>query len=175
MIGILSLILLLCIYFPICYVFVKKRQSKVVRFILIPLAVLFFPIFYIIIYINIPYYHLEPFEGKVINAITKEPIQGARVKAVYWKRLPSVAGTISFIADSQVAYTLQNGQFRIPEVSQWFGDKNGNPGGDISVDKNRYARFPSSLSKAVNFRPGHAPSDTKAIGVRPTQLTDMFL
>ena len=66
MIGILSLILLLSIYFPIFYIFIKKRKKKIVRFVLIPLAVLFFPIFYHIICLNISYYHLEPFEGKVI-------------------------------------------------------------------------------------------------------------
>ena len=159
MIGVLSLILLLGVYFPIFYIFVKKRKKKIVRFVLIPLAVLFFPIFYLIIYLNIPYYHLAPFEGKVIDAVTKDPIQGAQTKARYTKSYPSVAGSITHTVDSQKAYTNQNGEFRIPEVSRWFGDKNGNPEGDINVEKDGYARFPSPLSHAVGFNISEPYSD----------------
>lgn len=166
-----TLIVLVIIYCPII-MYIKKIQK---RFLLIIFSVLLFPIIYLIIWFIFPYYHLAPFEGKVIDALTKEPIPGVRIIAEYTTSSPSVAGEITRTVDSQEDYTDQDGEFRILEVSRWFGDKNGNPKGHINANKSGYAHFPSFLSHAVGFMPYEPPSDKYlVIELKPITIDSMI-
>lgn len=158
-----TLILLVIIYWPIIR-FINKIDNQMIKILFFIFSVLLFPIMFLIILFVFPYYHLSPFEGKVIDAFTKEPIQGARINAVYTTSLPSIAGSMSIPIGGQLDYTDQNGEFRIKGASRWFGNKKhgyliGNIYGHIKVYKNGYGHFPSALSHAVGFKPYEPPSD----------------
>ena len=53
----------------------------------------------------LPYRSLAPFEGKVIDADTKEPIKGAVVLAVYSYEIYGIAGANTIIKDGQETLT----------------------------------------------------------------------
>jgi hypothetical protein len=142
-----SLIVLIIIYCPIIIV-IKKIKRKI---LLIILSALLFPILYIIIWYNFPYYHLVSFEGKVVDAVTKKPIHDAQIKVEYIVTLPTVAGSISHTVDNQKCSTDPNGGYKTPEVTRWFGDKNGSPGGEIKIEKEGYITYPSILFNSVSF------------------------
>lgn len=56
-----------------------------------------------------------PYKGKVIDAETKQPIEGAAVLVVFYADEPGPAGSIGHYADSLETMTDKNGEFRIPE------------------------------------------------------------
>jgi hypothetical protein len=145
----MSFIVLLIIYIPLIYIIVKKGKKFAVKTVLIILILLLMPIVYVTIIYNFPYYYLEPFEGKVIDIDTKSPISGAAVLAVYYKEVPSIAGSNSYAIDAQETLTNKNGEFRIPEVKKWFGDNNGEPEGHLTIFKPGYGRIPGG--KGVNI------------------------
>jgi len=55
-----------------------------------------------------------PYYGKVIDAETKQPIEGAAVLVVYKTEQYGLAGAISHFADAQETLTDKNGEFKIP-------------------------------------------------------------
>ena len=138
------LIIILLIYIYIIYLIVKRVEKNVGRAILIILAVISMPIAYGISTAIVPYYYLAPFEGKVIDADTKSPVEGAAVLAVYYKEVPSIAGSNSYAIDAQETLTDKNGEFKIPEYKKWFGSNNGEPEGDLLIFKPGYGKFPGS-------------------------------
>ncbi len=125
MTWIICLIILMIIYIPTTYLIIRKGKKSVVKFILIIVALIFMPIVYIVLIYNFPYYYLAPFEGKVVDTDTKSSIEGAAVLAIYYKEVPSIAGSNSYAIDAQETLTDKNGEFRIPEYKKWFGDKKG--------------------------------------------------
>lgn len=58
----------------------------------------------------------DSYYGKVIDAETKEPIEGAAVLAVYYTEIYWIAGASSRFADAQETVTDKNGEFRIPAI-----------------------------------------------------------
>ena len=61
------------------------------------------------------YYSDGPWKGKVIDAETKEPIEGAVVLAVWEKIYPGPAGNQSYFFDAVESLTDREGQFLIKE------------------------------------------------------------
>ena len=121
-----AFIALIILYIPIIFL-IKKCKKKLIKVIFIILAIILSPVIYLTIWFNFPYYYLAPFEGRVIDADTKQPIEGAAVLAVYDRCVPSVQGSISFSIDAQETLTDKNGEFKIPEVRMWFGGKPKSP------------------------------------------------
>ena len=63
-------------------------------------------------------YHKPAFKGKVIDAETKEPIEGAVVVVVYNKSTMGLgAGTVSSVINVREALTDKEGMFRIPSYT----------------------------------------------------------
>lgn len=94
--------------------------------------------------------YLSPFEGKVIDADTKTPIEEAAVLAVYHGSTISVAGSNTYPVDAQETLTDANGEFKISAKTIWFGKVGGWPEGNIIIFKPGYGIFPShKKSKAV--------------------------
>jgi hypothetical protein len=58
----------------------------------------------------------EAYYGKVIDAETKEPLEGAAVLVVYFTEQYGVAGSVGHFADAQETVTDRNGEFRIPPI-----------------------------------------------------------
>jgi hypothetical protein len=54
-----------------------------------------------------------PYYGKVIDAETKQPIEGAVVLVVYKTEQWGLAGSVEHFADAQETLTNKNGEFRI--------------------------------------------------------------
>jgi hypothetical protein len=149
MVWLIRIIIILIIYIPIIYLTFKRVDKNIERAILIILVVISLPFTCVISISIFPYYYLEPFEGKVIDIDTKSPISGAAVLAVYYKEVPSIAGSNSYAIDAQETLTNKNGEFRIPEVKKWFGDNNGEPEGHLTIFKPGYGRIPGG--KGVNI------------------------
>jgi energy-coupling factor transporter transmembrane protein EcfT len=149
--SIVTTIVLILIYTPIIYLIVKRRKKKATWYALLPSAIILFPILFLVIWSNVPYYYLSPFEGRVIDADTKEPIEGAAVLAVYYDQATSIAGTNTFPIDAQEALTDSRGEFKIPELKRWLGDRPGTVvDARLTIFKPGYGAFPSYKgSKAV--------------------------
>jgi hypothetical protein len=63
------------------------------------------------------YHHYGEFTGKVIDAETKEPLEGVAVLAIYNTEQYGLAGSISYYVDAQEMVTDKNGEFRIPPLN----------------------------------------------------------
>jgi hypothetical protein len=141
--SIVTTIVLIVIYSPIIYFIVKRRRKKLTWYVVFPLAIIFLPILFLVVWFNVPYYYLPPFEGKVIDAETKEPISGAAVLAVYYGEYPTVAGANTYAIDAQETLTDEKGEFNIAEVKEWFGDHPGTPvEANLMIFKPGYGAFP---------------------------------
>lgn len=55
-----------------------------------------------------------PYEGKVVDADSKQPLEGVVVLGVWYKVYPNVAGSTSEFYDSVELLTDKNGDFKIP-------------------------------------------------------------
>ena len=53
------------------------------------------------VFFPLPYRSLAPFEGRVVDTETKEPIEGAVVLAVYYFTFAGIAGSDSYVGDGQ--------------------------------------------------------------------------
>ncbi len=91
----------------------------------------------------LPYRSLAPFEGKVIDAETKEPIKGAVVLGLYYYETYSVAGSSSHLKDGQESLTDEKGEFKLPRKRRWFALNRGYPEGTLVIFKPGYGVFPS--------------------------------
>jgi len=129
-----------------------KQNQKTV---LIVLAVIF--ILSIILFL-FPYHYLAPFQGKVIDADTKEPIGGAVVLAVYHKSTTSIAGSDTYPVDAQESMTDADGEFRMSAKRVWFGKIEGWPRGNITIFKPGYGVFADHIrSRAVGINKSWPP------------------
>jgi len=61
--------------------------------------------------------HYGPYYGKVVDAETKEPLEGAAVLAVYYTTSSGPGGSLSHYLDAQETVTDKNGEFRIPPLT----------------------------------------------------------
>ena len=59
-------------------------------------------------------YAAGPWRGKVIDAETKQPVEGAAVVAVWEKDISGPAGTLQYFLDAEETATDKNGEFKIP-------------------------------------------------------------
>lgn len=111
------------------------------------------------ILVPLPYRSLAPFEGKVIDTATKEPIEGAVVLGVYYfTTYTIVAGSNSYVEDGQETVTDENGEFELPRTRRWFVRRRGYPDGKLVIFKPGYGVFPRhEKSVAVGFNKGWPP------------------
>jgi hypothetical protein len=94
--------------------------------------------------------YLRSFEGKVLDAETKEPIEGAAVLAVYYQETISPAGSNHYAVDAQETLTDANGEFKIPASVVKLKDVSWKPDCNLTIFKPGYGVFPDhKLSNAV--------------------------
>ena len=86
--------------------------------------------------------HLPSFEGKVIDAETKEPIEGAAVMAVYHSGIDSFVGGTWIPKDTQETLTDVNGEFKIPAKTVHIDKSRGTFRGKLVIFKPGYGWFP---------------------------------
>jgi hypothetical protein len=122
-----------------------KNKTKVICYILL------------IILINIslclgmslfkrPEYYLASFEGKVIDADTKEPIEGAVVLAIYHKTVHTIAGSNTYVIDGQETLTDVNGEFKISSKTVSSEEISGKPRGSLVIFKPGYGVSPGTIN-----------------------------
>ena len=97
----------------------------------------------------LPYRSLAPFEGKVIDADTKNPVEGAVVLAVYSYEIYGIAGANTIIKDGQETFTDKKGEFRLPRTRRWFVLNRGYPRGELEIFKPGYGTLWHERSKAL--------------------------
>ena len=172
--AIVTTIVLIVIYIPIIYLIVKRRRKKLTWYAIFPFAIILLPILFLAVWFNVPYYYLPPFEGKVLDAETKQPISGAAVLAVYYGEYPSIAGASTYAIDAQETLTDEKGEFKIAEVKEWFGEHPGTPvEANLIIFKPGYGAFPRhSGSKAVGENKSWPPPK-KYIVYELTELKTM--
>lgn len=111
-------------------------MTKKKKILLVLIAIVLFIIFW-------PCAFLSSYKGKVIDADTKEPIEGAAVLVVYSNFYPSIAGSISSTGDAQETLTDKNGEFKIPWKINLYGDAKFIPDGEVIIFKPGYGVLPS--------------------------------
>ena len=105
-------------------------------------------------------YYLSSFEGKVVDAETKEPIEGAAVLAVYFKETFSPAGSNHYAVDAQETLTGTDGQFKIPSKAGRSDDYRGRLDCNLIIFKPGYGVFPNHrLSSAVGENKSWPPPE----------------
>ena len=97
----------------------------------------------------LPYRSLAPFEGKVIDAETKEPIEGAVILAVYYFTTYTIAGSNSHLKDGQETLTDKKGEFKLPRTKRWFVLNRGYPEGTLEIFKPGYGTLAHKQAMAV--------------------------
>ena len=85
------------------------------------------------IFFPLPYRSLAPFKGKVVDADTKEPIEGAVVLAAYYFTSYGIAGSNSSVEDVQETMADRNGEFELPRTRRWFVLHRGYPEGTLEI------------------------------------------
>ena len=65
------------------------------------------------------YHHYGLYYGKVVDAETKEPLEGAAVLAVYYTQQYGLAGANDNYLDAQETVTDKNGEFKIPSLNSF--------------------------------------------------------
>lgn len=95
------------------------------------------------------YTHLSSFKGKVIDAETKEPIEGAVVLAVYYKSTMSIAGSNSYVAHGRETLTDAKGEFEIPNKCERLDSVKGWPSARLEIFKPGYGTLWHQRAKAV--------------------------
>jgi hypothetical protein len=101
------------------------------------------------IFFPLPYRSLAPFKGKVVDADTKEPIEGAVVLAAYYFTSYGIAGSNSSVEDGQETLTDKNGEFKLPRTRRWFVLHRGYPEGTLEIFKPGYGLLADKRSKAI--------------------------
>lgn len=79
----------------------------------IKLTVLVWLLVLLPVYANAFIQYDGPYEGRVIDAETRQPIEGVAVLGVWYKEHPTVAGAVSTYYDAKETVTDKNGEFRI--------------------------------------------------------------
>jgi hypothetical protein len=88
-------------------------------------------------------YHKPEFKGKVIDAETKEPIEGTVVVAVYYKATMGLgAGSISSIINTREVLTDKDGIFRIPSYTTIILPFSWSASASFIIFKPGYGTFP---------------------------------
>ncbi len=115
---------------------------KKITYITISSTIVIFIMLYVFCY-------LSPYKGKVIDADTKKPIEGAVVLVIYFVESPGIAGSNFIQENAQETLTDENGEFNITGKIAWF-EKGVWPEGGVTIFKPGYGLFPKhKLSTAV--------------------------
>ena len=113
----------------------------------------------ILVIIFCPLAYLAPYKGKVIDAETKKPIEGAAVLIIYYNESPTIAGSSVLPADAQEAVTDSKGEFNIPWRIARFGILNWYPEAGVKIFKPGYGFFPRHrLSEAIGANRSWPPA-----------------
>ena len=124
------------------------------------------------IFFPLPYRSLAPFKGKVVDADTKEPIEGAVVLAAYYFTSYGIAGSNSSVEDVQETMADRNGEFELPRTRRWFVLHRGYPEGTLEIFKPGYATLLHKQSKAVGDNKSWPTPDKYIVYELPKLKTD---
>lgn len=99
-----------------------------------------------------------PYKGKVVDADTGEPIEGAVVFIKFFTRVSSVGGSTAYNADAVEVLTDKNGEYNIPVqrlavytfLHGW--DKNGY----VTIFKPGYGAFPGHPQSGPKYMPSYS-------------------
>ena len=111
-------------------------------------------------------YHKPEFHGKVIDAETKEPIEGAVVVAVYEKKSIGIAESYSVVINVKEVLTDKNGEFHIPSYTTILQPLSWEYDVDFIIFKPGYGSFPDG-----RIQPPKGMQTHKAT---PTSFEDFF-
>jgi hypothetical protein len=85
-------------------------------------------------------YHKPEFRGKVIDAATKEPIEGAVVVVIYSKYTAGIAGRDVSVIKAKETLTDKNGEFYFPSYTTIIGPLSGDDHASFLIYKPGYGR-----------------------------------
>ncbi len=88
-------------------------------------------------------FHKPAFQGKVIDAETKEPIEGAVAVAVYTKKTIGIAESYTVIIDVKETLTDKNGEFHFPSYTTITQPLSWEYVTDFIIYKPGYGNFPN--------------------------------
>src|SRR3989338_11661307 len=88
-------------------------------------------------------YHKPAFKGKVIDAATKEPIEGAVVVVVYSKTAIGIAESYSVTINVRETLTDKNGEFYIPSYTTIIQPLSWEEWASFIIFKPGYGSFPN--------------------------------
>jgi hypothetical protein len=103
-----------------------------------------------------------PYYGKVIDAETKEPLEGVAVLAVFYTQQYGPAGSSSHYVDAKETVTDMNGEFKIPSltVTTFRIGHSFEPYAMFLIFKPGYGHYPDSKGIKPMFIPnGTLPED----------------
>ncbi len=98
-------------------------------------------------------YHKPAFKGKVIDAETKEPIEGAVVVAVYTKTSMGIAESYSVTINVKENLTDKNGEFYIPSYTTIIQPLSWEDKTTFIIFKPGYGSFPGNPQSPSGLRP----------------------
>lgn len=101
-------------------------------------------------------HHYGAYYGKVVDAETKEPLEGAAVLAVYYTQQYGFAGPISRYVDAQETVTDKNGEFKIPSntISTFRLLQSFEPHIRVRIFKPEYGCYPHYKGSKLVYSPG---------------------
>ncbi|MBI2411992.1 MAG: hypothetical protein HYV24_02115 [Deltaproteobacteria bacterium] len=88
-------------------------------------------------------FHKPAFHGKVIDAETKEPIEGAVAVAIYNKKTIGIAESYTVIIDVKETLTDRNGEFHFPSYTTLTQPLSWEYVTDFIIYKPGYGNFPN--------------------------------
>lgn len=98
-------------------------------------------------------YHKPAFKGKVIDAETKEPIEGVVVVAVYTKTSMGIAESYSVTINVREALTDKNGEFYIPSYTTITQPLSWEDKATLIIFKPGYGSFPGYPQSPSGLKP----------------------
>jgi len=121
------------------------------------------------------YHHYDPYYGKLVDAETKQPLEGGVVLFYYMTYLHlSPGGPVSYFLDAQEVVSDKNGEFMIPSLNAFafrplstFREKP-----YINIFKPRYGCYPGVWSTS-SLVPNAALHTDKYMTVEMLKLSDI--
>ncbi len=87
-------------------------------------------------------YHKPEYKGKVIDAETKEPIEGVVVAVYYMTNTYNLAGGSTNVINTRETLTDKNGEFTIPSYTTIFSPFTTSDAADFIIYKPGYGGYP---------------------------------
>ncbi len=109
--------------------------------------------------------YAQPYQAQVIDAETKQPIEGAAVLAVWWMRTPGIAHPIIGYHDAQETVTDLNGNFTTLGITAGPMDPQATIRVLFTVFKPGYEGY-----KAGGLKPSSLPKDLRQQYQLPDQV-----